>query len=310
VQALDRRHDAALEDEPVAHRLHGERSDLLLQEHRQHLMLEAPEVGVHHVERHLDGIEVDAMRPRGVEHPEMHVGVLVPGEPDVPDLARLLRLRHRLVCAAVREDAIRVLEADHLVVLQQIEVVGLQAPERLVDLPRRGLPGPAVDLGHQEDLVAVAVPERLAHADLAGAAVVVPAVVHEGDAAIDGGSDDANRLLLPRLAQVIPTEPDQRDLLAGASEGPVEHVAFPHRGARRGRRRLLGLGSRHGPRRGEARGHRRARLQEIPPARRHGAAGSQAERREPGVIVGPSSERPVKLALVRGDRQVVDAGDA
>src|SRR5262249_59750627 len=39
-------------------------------------------------------------------------------------------------------------------------------------------------------------------------------------------------------------------------------------------------------------------------------AGSQAERREPGVIVGPSSERPVKLALVRGDRQVVDAGDA
>src|SRR5262249_52827600 len=38
--------------------------------------------------------------------------------------------------------------------------------------------------------------------------------------------------------------------------------------------------------------------------------GSQPERREPGVIVRPPSERPVKLALVRGDRQVVDAGDA
>ena len=55
---------------------------------------------------------------------------------------------------------------------------------------------PAVDLGHQEDLLPVTVLKRFAHSRFAHAFVVVPAVIHEGDAAIDSLADEANRILL------------------------------------------------------------------------------------------------------------------
>jgi hypothetical protein len=44
------------------------------------------------------------------------------------------------------------------------------------------------DLCHQKDLLPVAIAESMAHPDLADAAVIVPAVIHEGDAAIDCAS--------------------------------------------------------------------------------------------------------------------------
>src|SRR5438132_11519725 len=47
---------------------------------------------------------------------------------------------------------------------------------------------------NQEGLGAVAVPQRLSHPDLALATVVVPAIVEEGDAALDGPADDADAL--------------------------------------------------------------------------------------------------------------------
>ena len=59
--------------------------------------------------------------------------------------------------------------------LHEIDAIGLQPAQRLVELPRRLRFDAAVDLGHEEDLLAVAVPERLAHPDLALALVVVPA---------------------------------------------------------------------------------------------------------------------------------------
>ena len=93
--------------------------------------------------------------------------------------------------------------------LQQIDTVRLQSLERLVDLFRRGVLRAAVDLCHQEDLLAIPIAERLAHADLAAAVVVVPGVVHEGDAAVDRASDEADRcLIIFRLADVIPAETD------------------------------------------------------------------------------------------------------
>ena len=49
----------------------------------------------------------------------------------------------------------------------QVDVVGLQPPQRLVDLPGGRLLRAAVDLGHEKDLLAVAVAKRLAHADFA-----------------------------------------------------------------------------------------------------------------------------------------------
>ena len=110
-----------------------------------------------------------------------------------------------------------IVEADDLVVLDQIDAVGLQPAERFVELPRRPPLRPAVDLGHQEDALAVAVAERLAHPQLALAVVVVPGVVHEGDAAVDRGADDADaeRLVDVRQGEVPAAEPDRGYPLAG-----------------------------------------------------------------------------------------------
>ena len=84
----------------------------------------------------------------------------------------------------------------------------------------------AVDLGHEEDLVAIAAGERLAHADFAGAVVVVPAIVEEGDAAVDGLADELDRVLLGRrrLADVVAAEADGGDALAGAPELAIDHA--------------------------------------------------------------------------------------
>ena len=49
----------------------------------------------------------------------------------------------------------------------------------------------AVNLGHQESPLAVAVAECFAHTPFALAVVVVPTVVHEVDPAINCGADNA-----------------------------------------------------------------------------------------------------------------------
>ena len=96
----------------------------------------------------------------------------------------------------------------------------------MVDLPFRFPAGSAVDLGHEEDLVAVAVAQRLPHADLAVAVVIIPAVVHEGDAVIDGGANDLDRFVHAfGVADVVAAHADRRHFHTSAAERPVAHVA-------------------------------------------------------------------------------------
>ena len=85
---------------PLRHRLHAQDADLSLHQLRQDQLLEAAEVGVHHVERHLHGVEVEAVLLRDLEHVQVDVRVLVAGEADVADLAGLLGLDERFVGAA------------------------------------------------------------------------------------------------------------------------------------------------------------------------------------------------------------------
>ena len=69
----------------------------------------------------------------------------------------------------------------------------------------------AVDFCHQEDALSIAVLQGLSHANLTGALVVVPAVVHEVDAVIDGGADDAHgQFVVDVFEPEVPTaETDQ-----------------------------------------------------------------------------------------------------
>src|SRR5256712_2124291 len=185
VEALDGRHGAAHQDERIAQGLHPQHADVLLDEPGHDVPREAVVMRIHHVQRHLHRVEPEPVRPGGVEHPEMDGGALVAGETDVADLARALRRHHRFQRAVRAEHAFRIRHADHLVELHEVDAVGLEPAERFLDLLRGALLAAAVDLGHQKRFLAIAVAERLSHAELARATVVVPALVEEVDAVAD-----------------------------------------------------------------------------------------------------------------------------
>ena len=100
------------------------------------LLLKAAEVRVHHIQRHLHGIEVKTVCLRDLQHAEMDARILVPGEANVANFPRLLRLQQRLHRAARGKNAIGIFEANDLVKLHEIDMIGLQALERFVDLLR------------------------------------------------------------------------------------------------------------------------------------------------------------------------------
>src|SRR5207253_6834893 len=104
-------------------------------------------------------------------------------------------------------------EANELVVLNEIDAIWLQSAQRFVERPRRLSLRVPVDLRHQEHLVTVSVAERLGHANFALPLVVVPRVVHEVHPAIDGGAHDAkSELLIDRWQSEMPAaDPDWRD---------------------------------------------------------------------------------------------------
>ena len=71
------------------------------------------------------------------EHACVNRGILVAGEPDEADFSGALRFEHGFHRAAVSEDAIGIFETDHLVMLQQVDAIGVKPLETLVDLARR-----------------------------------------------------------------------------------------------------------------------------------------------------------------------------
>ncbi len=155
---------------------------------------EGAEVRVHDVDGHLNGVEVEAVLLRDLEHAKVDGGVFVAGESDVANLAGLLRGDGGFDGAAWGEDAVGVFEADDLVELDEVDHVGLEAAEGLLKLFVVFVSGAAIHFGHEEDLLAIAVAKSLSHADFGDAVVVVPAVVEEGDAAVDAGVDELDAL--------------------------------------------------------------------------------------------------------------------
>ena len=146
--------------------------------------------------------------------------------------------------------------------LEEVEVVGLEPLQGLVELLGGGFPGAAVNLRHEENLLAIAVAEGLAHTDFAAAVVVVPGVVHEGDAGVDGGANDLDTLLLLLLpADVVAAQAEGGHLLSGAPRLAVAHVAanrLPGSG------QLVRIGRLGSGRQGDRRG-RRHRFEKLSP---------------------------------------------
>lgn len=201
----------------------------------------------------LFGVEMEAVLVGGLEHAGVDCRALVSCEADIAQLALLARLQHRLERAAIGEHPAGIVGADDLVELQQVEVVGLQTRQRRLDLAHRRLRGAAVDLGHQEDLAAVAfLRQRAAEPDLAFPAIIVPAIVAKVDAGIETGMHHADGLVVvhpARLGQVVPAHADKRHRLAGSPQRAILHVRMLRDGrGDRARMRRDVIRNRHGSR--------------------------------------------------------------
>ena len=153
-------------------------------------------MGIHYVQRHLHRVESVVVLASDLDHVQMNLRTLVPGEPDKPHLAFFARLFQILQGTSGREDPLRIVHANDLMNLDQVQMIGLQAAEGLLQLlPGRRHRAP-IDLGHQERLLAVAVTERFAHSNLTQAAVVVPAVIQEINPGIERHAHNPARFLI------------------------------------------------------------------------------------------------------------------
>src|SRR5258708_889135 len=123
MQALDGGHGFALKNEVIAHGLHGKHSDVLLLQNRKHFGLEAVEMVIHHVKRHLHGIKCELMSRRGSQHLQMDIGTLVTSKPDVPDFSGFSGFQRSLQSASGSKDTVGVVITNNLVKLQEIDPV-------------------------------------------------------------------------------------------------------------------------------------------------------------------------------------------
>jgi hypothetical protein len=221
MKAFNRFDDVALENDAAAHGFHADHANALLDEFGQDLVFEAAKVCVHDVQRHLDGVEVEVVFGGSFEHAKVDRGIFVAGETDEAAFASLFRFLQCFNGATVGEGTVGVFEPDDFVKLPEVEVIGLEAAEGFIELFRGLFFGAAIHFGHEKDFVAVAVAEGFAHAGFAGAiaVVVIPAIVHEGEAAVDGGAHDAEAFgFVFDFADVRSTEADAGHLFAGAAE--------------------------------------------------------------------------------------------
>ncbi len=152
------------------------------------------------------------------------------GEAYEPYFALALSLRQRLGSASLADKKVRIVVERHAVNLPEIQVIGLQAAQRLVEHGERQILVASVRayLGHQENAVTHAF-ESFAHPVFTLAAMILPAVVKEGD---PGGDrilhQTYGRSLVFGVAQMMAAEPKCGNA----------HIVVPAEGASRNSRCL------------------------------------------------------------------------
>src|SRR5207237_2556495 len=91
-------------------------------------------MGIHHIERHLNRVELESVAVRNFEHVKMHARIFVPGKPDVSNLARIACLYQSGVCSFIIKDAMRIFVTEDLMMLDEIDRVHLQTLKRFIKL--------------------------------------------------------------------------------------------------------------------------------------------------------------------------------
>ena len=258
-----RLHDAARMAAAVP--LHADDTDVAPQALRHHLLLEAAVVRVHHVDGHLGRVPV----VRLTQHLEVDGRVLVAGEADEPHLAFLLRLEP-LGEHALFDDPLGVVVVIDFVELPEVDAIGAQPAQAVLEALERARVVAVAVLGHEEDLLAPSVHgQGSSHQLLGPSVVVVPGVVEERDPLVESRMHEARGLRLVRDGADVPAA-------EGKDGDPLprtpEHARGKATGTGGGR-----LGD-HLLSQGAHRGGPRCRLLQEIPARRavgHGASVSR-----------------------------------
>src|ERR1700733_11037616 len=157
MQSLHRSHGLALKNVWIAERFHGENGGAPFLRDRRNPFQKRAKMRVHHVDWHLHGVEVKSVLVGSLKHAQMYAGIFVTCEADVADFTRLFRRLDGLDGPARREDNIRIVKANDLVELKEIDHIRLQTSQRLLNLSGSGVLISAIDLSHQEDFLPVAV---------------------------------------------------------------------------------------------------------------------------------------------------------
>ena len=120
--------------------------------------------------------------------------------------------------------------------LPEVEVIGLEAAQGLVEHGggEGSVASVSADLGHEEDLFATAF-EAFAHPYFRLAAMVLPTVVKEADAAIDGLLNESDGgFFVGSVAEMMSTHAESGNLLAFEDQPkPVGDVVAMRQSGRR-----------------------------------------------------------------------------
>src|SRR5438105_5430883 len=116
----------------------------------------------------------------------------MPGKANVTNLAGFLRGHDGFVCSAGSKILIRVRHADVFVELNEVDMVRLKAPQRLINLLSSGCTRASVVFSHDKGSAAVTISKRLAHANLTAAIMVIPGVIKERNPPIERRPNNAN----------------------------------------------------------------------------------------------------------------------
>src|SRR5450631_3836059 len=111
---------------PSPKTLHPQHADFLLKSFRDNQLRKAAEVRIHNVDRHLNGVEMEAVLFGHFEHIKMNARILVASKSDEAHFSLFLSLEHRFHRSTLAKDPVGVIEANYFVVLQQIDMICLQ----------------------------------------------------------------------------------------------------------------------------------------------------------------------------------------
>jgi hypothetical protein len=189
---------------------------------RQHVALERPIARVEGIDWHLHRVKVKS----AIEHFEMDRRIFVAGEADEAHLALLFGGRERLQHSVGVVCLVGIVIVNDLVDLPHVEVVGLEAGERLLKHLHGNilLAAMCTNLGHDDRLVAFTL-ECGAHPLFAHAPVILPRVVKEVDAVIDCLGDHlVDFQLTGGGTEVIAAHSDDRHVEISASHRPLGYL--------------------------------------------------------------------------------------